>query len=173
MGLWLCAAWAGAQTDAQTAEYIQRLNKYYYCLSREGLKSFQCDATATFSGQLPPGFRNDWKDFDWQKSQTRYVFSYLGGEVLPILASASDGGDPQATPAKLRNTVNLVNLLLLSWGAFETMPFYDPNNKSHVITIDLGPNSSFSLVSRSKGSTITVDYDNQALAKRLVVQKGR
>lgn len=168
--LLLLAAPAGAATDYQTTLYLQKLNNYYYCLSREGLKSFQCDAVATLSGQEPEGLNQDWAGFDWRNSRCAYTFSYLGGEVMPILGFASDGGDPQATAARMRKITNEANELLLIWGQFHLFPQYDPDSKWSTVTIEKNPGAYFSLVSRARGMTITVDYDDQALAQKITVR---
>lgn len=36
-------------TDAKTADFLRKLNKYYYCVSREGLSGFICEGTLTVS----------------------------------------------------------------------------------------------------------------------------
>ncbi len=46
---------AHASTDAKTIEFMKKLNLYYYCLQREGLRNFTCDVAFKF----PPSFKNN------------------------------------------------------------------------------------------------------------------
>jgi|GEM_PF-2827855 len=41
----LMASSASAETNPQTAQFLRKLNLYYYCPSREGLKGLTCDLT--------------------------------------------------------------------------------------------------------------------------------
>ncbi len=168
------AGWAAApvfsETDYHTYLYLQKLNNYYYSLTRAGLKNFQCEASGSLTGQEPPGLAKDWEGFDWQNSHCKYTFSYLGGEVMPILGWESDGGDPQATAARMRRVTEAANQLLVTWGLFLTHPFFDPENRRNTVTVESGSNGGFSLVGHSRFFSATVDYDNQALAQRMVLK---
>jgi hypothetical protein len=42
----------GAQTDPKTAEFLNKVNLYYYCLNREGLKSLTCEVTFDLPGLI-------------------------------------------------------------------------------------------------------------------------
>src|SRR5580658_1038070 len=45
----LTGASAHAGTSASTAEFLKKLNGYYYCLSREGVKNYKCDLNCSLS----------------------------------------------------------------------------------------------------------------------------
>ncbi len=165
----LCLPMANASADDSVmVDYLQKLDKYYYNLSRDGLKSFQCNATAAFSGELPPGFQAAWKDFNWKNSQCAYDFSYLGGGVMPLLSFSSGGNDPQATPEKMRKACNLVNAFLELWGIFLTSPLYSQQRSGHSHQITRGADSTFSITEHAKNITYVIYFDAQSLATRFV-----
>jgi hypothetical protein len=58
IGLTVLGTQVLAATDAKTAQFLRKLNLYYYCLDREGLKSFRCDLQLA----LPEGFQERIKD---------------------------------------------------------------------------------------------------------------
>jgi hypothetical protein len=150
------------------ADYIRKLDKYYYNYSQDGLKSFQCHASATFSGQLPPGFQEAWKDFNWQNSRCVYDFSYPGGGVMPLLSFFSGGGDPLATPAKMRKVSNLVNAFLNVWGIFLTSDLYRPPGSGVNYTINRGADSTFTITQQYKSLSSVTYFDANSLATRIV-----
>lgn len=149
------------------ASYLQKLNRYYYCYSTVGLKSFQAQATVSFSGQLPKGIAAAWQGFDWTNSHPQFDFSYVGAGVMPLLSFSANGGDPAATPERMRLLSDMTNLMLKLWGLFATLPLYDPPSSKISYSIAQNAGAAFTIVQKRPKSTMTVDYDGQSLAKKI------
>jgi len=158
-----------AYTGPDTLQYLNKLSYYYYCFPKAGLKSFQCDATAAFSGQLPPGMKKDWKGFDWKHSHCSFVFSYTGGEVMPILTLASNGGDPEATPARIKIVTNLANLLLLIWGEYITQPILGNINSNADYVVKIDEHSRSTIMHRMSNKIVIYKNDDAGQIKSVII----
>lgn len=154
------------------ATYLQSLNKYYYCFSAVGIKSFQAQATVSFSGQLPKGIAKAWQGMDWQNNHSQFDFSYVGSGVMPIMSFSSNGGDAAATPERMRILSNLINGHLEIWGAFIANPVFEPPDSNHTYEIARNPGSAFTIVQRTPKTFMSMDYDDHSLAKGMTVKKG-
>ncbi len=165
--LFALPAWAD---DFDMASYLQRLDRYYYCFSREGLKSFQAKATVALSGQLPKGMAGAWRDFDWQETHPQFDFSYVGSGIMPILSFSSNGGDPQATPERVRLLSNMANSLLEIWGGFVASPLFVPPSKKFSYRITRDGGAAFTIVQKTPKTTVTMDFDERSLGKKMVIQ---
>src|ERR1019366_5947107 len=147
----LFLAFPPASSSFDTLAYLDGLNKYYFNLSTAGAKSFQAKARVSFSGQLPKGIMKSWLGMDWQNDHSEFDFSYVGGNVMPIMAFSSNGGDPEATPARMRLISNLVNSMLQIWGAFVATPLYSPRTKGHNFEIARSTVGAFAVVEKVPG----------------------
>ena len=170
LGLFALPAWAG---DFDMASYLQGLNRYYYCFSTAGLKSFQAQASVDLSGELPKGLASSWQGFNWQNAHPQFDFSYVGSGVMPILSYSSSGGDPSVTPERMRRLANLLNGILQLWGELVATPFFEPPSKDRVYTIAHHPGAAFTIVLQKGRTTTSVDYDEKSLAKKAVFETPR
>ncbi len=156
--------------DPDIGDYLQNLDQAYYSLSREGLKSFQCHATSTFTGQPPLGIENAFEGFNWQPSRCVFDFSYPGEGVQPFLSFSSNGGDPQATPARMRLISNLTNIFLEIWGILSTNDLFGRYDKDWTNSIVRGKDQTFTIQAKSKNAFYSIGFDAKALANRFIVK---
>ena len=163
-------AWAD---NFDMAAYLKGLNRYYFCFSTVGIKSFQAQASVSITGQLPKGLADSWQGFDWQNSHPLFDFSYVGSGIMPILSFSSNNGDPAATPVRMRKLSNLTNLMLKLWGLFVAQPLFDPPSGQRSYQIVRSPGAAFTIVGKNPKSTVSVDYDSQSLAKKMTMRGAR
>ncbi len=159
--------------DSDISDYLQNMSQAYYSLAREGLKSFQCQATATFTGQPPLGIEKAFEGFNWQASRCVFDFSYPGEGVLPFLSFSSNGGDPQATPKRMRVISNLANAFLEVWGLLSANNLFGGYNRELSYSIVRGENQTFSINAIGKKGFYSICYDSKALANRFIVKSAK
>ncbi len=152
------------------AAYLKSLNRYYFCFSTVGIKSFQAQASVSISGQLPKGMAGGWQGFDWQNTHPQFDFSYVGSGVMPIMTFSSNGGDPSATPERMRKLSNMANSMLKLWGLFVATPLFDPPSSKTSYQIAQNKGAAFTIIQKGPKSSMSVDYDSQSLAKRITFE---
>src|SRR5580693_3369212 len=129
----LTSASAQAGTSASTAEFLKKLNGYYYCLSREGVKNYKCDLICSLSPESEKslmaqgiydeklweavkGFRFSVEDVSGQP------ISIQGAEPLKTGDSGLDGRIVQLDG----NILESVRAFSQFWKAFVVEPLNDP-----------------------------------------------
>jgi hypothetical protein len=129
----LTSAFAQAGTSASTVDFLKKLNGYYYCLSREGVKKYKCDLICSLSPESEKslmaqgiydeklweavkGFRFSVEDVSGQP------ISIQGAEPLKTGDSGLDGRIVQLDG----NILESVRAFSQFWKAFVVEPLNDP-----------------------------------------------
>jgi len=144
--------------DPAAADFIDRVNQYYYDLSREGLRSFQCDIEISTSSV------NTAKDGQRQQREDirRRRLEFLGGSIFKLTENPGVGEAPVSaiTPVFLKSALGMIKL----WGLYETQPLINPD----LIDFELRriPKGFQVLFSRD-GDNTAIDYDEHDLITRI------
>ncbi len=131
--LFLSGTSAQADTSKSTVTFLKKLNGYYYCLSREGLKSYHCDLSCSLSKASEQSLRSagiyDEKLWEAVKS-FRFSIDDASGQPISIQgAQAPKTGDVELDGriAKLdENILEAVKAFSQFWKAFVVEPLNDP-----------------------------------------------
>ena len=113
-----------AATSASTVAFLKKLNSYYYCLSREGLKNYHCDIVLS---DIPSG--GDAALWNAEKG-TRFTVD----DSVTDATSVQGFPAPSTGDAKLDARVTKLQQVLLdslktflqSWKSFAMEPLNDP-----------------------------------------------
>jgi hypothetical protein len=128
-----------AQTDPQTAQFLRKLNLYYYCPSREGLKGFSCVLTLSVSEIYKQSLENLGNSknlmdaLDGQKfnltitTDGKRVFTPI--EPLP----SGDLNFDSQLKKQLNDIVNDFNPVFDTWTADVFKPGFDEATLTHQI----------------------------------------
>jgi uncharacterized protein YbaP (TraB family) len=152
------------------AAYLKSLNRYYFCFSTVGIKSFQAQASVSISGQLPKGIAEAWQGFGWQDAHPQFDFSYVGAGVMPIMTFSSNDGNSAATPERMRKLSNMANSMLKLWGIFVATPLFEPPSSKASYQIARNNGAAFTIIQKGPKSSMLVDYDSQSLAKKITFE---
>jgi hypothetical protein len=132
-GVFLAGGPSQAATGNGTAEFLKKLNGYYYCLSREGLKDFHCDLSCSLSPDSEKKLRaKKIYDKDLWASLGQLRFSVDGASGQP--ASIQSQEPPSTGSKELDDRVAKLNGEILeilkaffsSWQAFGVESLNDP-----------------------------------------------
>jgi uncharacterized protein YbaP (TraB family) len=149
--------------DPQLSDYLNKLDKYYYCLPREGLEAFKCDVTVTLSGDLPPKLDLGEQD----SSRLKFHLNYLGMNSLPVLSSAMGETGSIALDRKIQRLTNLSDMLIKVWGLTTVQPLFIPEYKQAEYRILKNDNNGFSIFCKLLDSSQTYIFDSQALLRKI------
>jgi hypothetical protein len=150
---------AGAQTDPQTIQFLEKLNLYYYSLGREGLKQYSCELIVTLSDEAKSFFGCNLSDPREKTAYAHIRFTLRGtgdGQYQLSLVAPPASGDPsfdQTLQAKLDQFRGNVDGMVSSWVEGMVKSLHDQDNYktgcevkngSHGFTVKtLGPHNGF------------------------------
>lgn len=153
--------------DSNLADFLNKVNLRYYCLPREGLKSFQCDVTGSWSGELPAGFQN----YDQLQSGdpffNKFTLSYLGQGLNPVLSLTVDNARWAWKKREMEGLATVANQALKQWGKILTQPLFPPDDDQTTYAITPYVDKGFTVAAASLTLTTSVDFDQNAVAKRI------
>lgn len=115
-----------AATSSSTVEFLKKLNGYYYCLSREGLKNYHCDVT--LSTDAPSGGADAafWKVVEGM----RFMVDDSTADVTSVQGFPAPGtGDAQldGRAGKMEQILlETLKTFFQSWKSFVMEPLNDP-----------------------------------------------
>lgn len=124
-----------AAVSPSTAAFLEKLNKYYYCLSREGLKTYSCSLDCRLSKESENTLRTQGL-FDeklWRGvGDLRFAVVDAAGQPISVLAIQPTKSGDAPLDAKLEkldgNILQVVNAFFQFWKAFAVEPLNDPND---------------------------------------------
>jgi hypothetical protein len=132
--LWLAPFYpTWADTSQSTADFLKKLNGYYYCLSRAGLKNYHCDLSCSLSPDSEKSLRaaGVYNEKLWEALKSfRFSIDDTSGQPISI-----QGAQPPQTGnvaldsriAKLdENILEAVKAFSQFWKAFVVEPLNDP-----------------------------------------------
>jgi uncharacterized protein YbaP (TraB family) len=134
--LFLLAGSSQAETDPKIAQFLVGMNKYYYCLARQGVTSLQADVTATMEGDVLYKLNKDGKHPPTPTAKYFLHFSYLGGSLMPVLSAVTVTGGTQLDYLRLLQMDKAAYNFTKLWGLFVTRPIFFPNEKTASYTFD-------------------------------------
>jgi hypothetical protein len=158
---------AYAETDPQTVQFLEKLNLYSYCLSREGLKNFTCDLKLTLSNSIKvkmgennmtPKYRKFFNNLRFSLSETS------AGESEIKLITPMPSGDPVQdayVAKKMGYFQSAVKNLIKTWAETELKPSFDQESYDHGCKVIKDTNG-FDVEETNKDGYLTVHYDSQA-----------
>jgi hypothetical protein len=169
---------AGAQTDPTTVQFLKKLNLYYYCPSREGLKGFTCDITVTTS----PVYKQNLLDMGADQK----LVDALDGQKLTLTVTA-DGkgiiGVPTPTPSgdphfdaqvmeQVNNFKKNLGSVVESWVGNVYMPFFNEGSFKDSCTVTNGING-FTVKEKAvnDGSVMDIEFDSKAKLNKVTASK--
>jgi len=158
---------ARPETDAKTLEFLKKLNLFYYCLQREGLKNFSCDATMV----LTPAFKNNAEvkkhGEAWLAAMgnLRYKIS-LSNEGLVSVDSTipASTGDPKTDQSILNSTQSFQTAakeMVTLWEDAVVKPLHDDKDFASDCKIQ-NTADGFTVVIDRKDGPVTEFYDKKA-----------
>jgi hypothetical protein len=133
----LLSVWgiAHAAVSPSTAAFLEKLNKYYYCLSREGIKSYGCSLDCRLTKESENKLRSQglYDEKLWAGvGKFRFAIADVAGQPISVLAiQPAKSGDVQydARLEKLDgNILGVMNAFFQFWKAFAMEPLNDPND---------------------------------------------
>ena len=162
---------AQAATSSSTAEFLKKLNGYYYCLSQEGLKNYHCDVVLS---DVPSGADT----VLWGAVQkTRFTVDDSvtdATSVQGIPASPIGNAQLDARVTKLQQVLlDSLKTFIQSWKSFVMEPLNDP--------ADMGKNdlkfkreeSGFKVAQTdSSGALLVGSFDKKGKLLEFLIQDG-
>ncbi len=168
----------GAETDPQTVQFLKKLNLYYYCPSREGLKGFTCDLTVSVSEGYKKSLMGLGVDAKLAKA--------LDGQKL-TLSVAADGkytldtvtpvpsGDvhfDSELNLQLAHIRKDLQSVIETWVNDVFEPGFDQDSFNNDCTVVKGPNG-FTVEETilQDGSLLKMDYDSKSKLEKITAVK--
>jgi hypothetical protein len=169
---------AGAQTDPTTVQFLKKVNLYFYCPSREGLKGFACEITVTTS----PVYKQNLLDM----GADQRLVDTLDGQKLTLTVTA-DGkgiigvpapvtsGNPRFDAEVLEQVNNFkknLQSVVDTWVGNVFMPFFNEDSFKNRCTVTNGPNG-FTVEDKNvnDGSIADMEFDSKAKLNKFTVSK--
>jgi hypothetical protein len=169
---------AVAQTDPKTVQFLKKLNLYFYCPSREGLKGFSCDITVTTSPVFKQNLLDlgvDQKLVDALDGQKLTLTVMADGKSTIGVPAPAPSGDPhfdaqiaeQANNFK-KNLEPVVN----TWVGNVFLPYFDEGSFKNHCTVTNGPNG-FTVEEKTvnDGSVLDMEFDSKAKLNKFTAAK--
>ena len=131
------SAWgtACAEVSPSTAAFLEKLNKYYYCLSSEGIKTYSCSLDCWLSKESENRLRSQglYDEKLWAAvGSLHFAIADVAGQPISVLAiQPAKSGDAQfdARLEKLNgNILSVLNAFFQFWKAFAVEPLNDPKD---------------------------------------------
>ncbi len=133
--LLLAVAPVQADTSKSTTEFLKKLNGYYYCLSREGLKSYHCDLSCSLTPDSEKSLQSKgiYDEKLWEAAKGfRFSVDDVSGQPISIKGiQPAKTGDPglDARVVQLdQNVLEAVRAFSQFWKAFVVEPLNDPSD---------------------------------------------
>lgn len=156
-----------AETDPKTIQFLEKLNLYDYCLSREGLKNFSCDLKLTLSdsfkekmgeNKMTPKYRKFFNNLRFSLTETS------AGRSEVKLMTPMPSGDPvqdDYVSKRAASFQSLVKDIVKTWAESELKPTYDQETYAGGCKVINGTGG-FDVEQTSKNGMLTAHYDSQA-----------
>jgi hypothetical protein len=163
------------ETDQKTIQFLEKLNLYEYCLSREGIGNFTCDLKFTVSDSIkekfgllgmPPPYRKIFNNLRFALSETPNGVSDL--KLLTPLPL----GDPEQDAFLAKKTgsfQSMVKHIVETWAELELKPIFDQETYAGGCRVINGTGG-FDVEQTSKEGVLTSHYDSQAKVTRITGQ---
>jgi hypothetical protein len=169
---------AGAQTDSKTAQFLKKLNLYYYCPSREGLKGFTCDITVTTSAVYKQNLLDmgaDQKLVDALDGQKLTLTVTADGKDTIGVSTPTPSGDSHFDAQVMEQGNNFkknLQSVVDTWVGNVYMPYFDERSFSNSYTVTNGPNG-FTVEEKNlkDGSVVDIEFDSNAKLNKCSVSK--
>ncbi len=134
--IWLSAPFLlRAETSKSTADFLKKLNGYYYCLSREGVKNYHCELSCSLSGDVKKNLQSmgiyDEKLWEAVKGFRFSVNDTIGQPISIVAAQPAPTGDAQLDGRVVKldeNILEVVKAFSQFWKAFVVEPLNDPSD---------------------------------------------
>lgn len=163
-----------AATSASTAEFLKKLNGYYYCLSQEGLQKYHCEVTCSPDASTATG--DDAKLWEAAKSLHFTVDdSNTDATSVQGLAAHSTGdADLDARVGKLQQMLlDSLKTFLESWKSFVMEPLNDPADMAKSNLKFKRTETGFDVIQLDpSGDVLTASFDKKGKILEFVVQQG-
>jgi hypothetical protein len=131
--LYLAGASTRAGTSASTADFLKKLNGYYYCLSREGVKNYKCDLSCSLSPESEKTLMSKgiYDEKFWESVKGfRFSVEDVSGQPISIqgaeLPKTGDAGLDGRIAQLDGNVLESVRAFSQFWKAFVVEPLNDP-----------------------------------------------
>lgn len=160
-----------AATSATTAEFLKKLNGYYYCLSQEGLRTYHCDVALS---DAPSGGDTAL----WAAVQkTRFTVDDSVADATSVQGfPAPPTGDAQldARVAKLQQILlESLKTFLQSWKSFVMEPLNDPADMEKTDLRFKREESGFKVAQTdSSGEMLVGSFDKKGKLLEFLIQEG-
>jgi hypothetical protein len=159
---------SSAGTDQKTIDFLEKLNRYYYCLSREGLKSFSCEVAFTvspdFANALPENHNKQAILSAMNQLYMKVACTSTGKPTVTLLPPALTGDAKlDKIIGKMANDLRqTVEGSVQTWTELMLKPRHDQETYKNGCKIQNNADG-FSVVETSPHGTFHVNYDRQAL----------
>lgn len=175
---WGSTLFAYAQTDPNTVQFLKKLNLYYYCPSREGLKGFTCVITVTTSPEYKQNLLNlgaDQKLVDALDGQKLTLTVTVDGKSTVGVKAPPFNGDRHFELQVMEQVVNFKKNLepvVNTWVGNVFRPFFNEDSFKNTCTATNGPNG-FTIEEKSvnDGSVVDMEFDSKAKMGKVTVAK--
>lgn len=151
-----------AISEPRVVDFLKKLNKYYYCQSREGLKGYICDFTVTVSDSYCQSLLNlgeDPKVVAVLNGQKGKLTLRLNGKSDCHLNGAASSGDKRfdkALDEELLNIGKNMQPVLNTWFENAFKPIYNEASFKRDCTVTNGPD----------GFTVEEKYDDDFIQRQ-------
>lgn len=160
-----------AATSASTAEFLKKLNGYYYCLSQDGLKTYHCDVTlsGTPSGvdaALWGAAQKTWFKVDDSVTDAT--------SVQEVPASPSGNAQLDARVTILQQVLlDSLKTFLQSWKSFVMEPLNDPADMEKSDLKFIREENGFKVAQTdSAGAMLVGSFDKKGKLQEFLIQDG-
>jgi hypothetical protein len=162
-------------TDPQTVQFLEKLNQYYYCLSREGVKGFRGEITMTFSKER----RNTYSKvfgkkiaglIESEKFSTSVTADGLVTINPEIKIPIDDPSDNLAVENELNSHIDIIKMTLNYWALFMLNPLNGQSNYDNGCIVE-NNSDGFSVLEKRGDFETTCYYDKNAKMKIMVSKK--
>jgi hypothetical protein len=165
-------------TDAKTRQLLEDLNRKYYCLMREGLKGFTCEAALARTENLKNQLRV--KKTDEKRSEAvdglKFAVSVAEDGALTVESVLPPPSGDTSFDAQLKKAAagykEFVEAALISWKEVVFMPLHD--KKSYEGNWKIQDTSrGFNAIDEENGSVFTEVYDGDSKFLGCSEKRGR
>lgn len=169
MCLLLAVAPLRAETSQSTADFLKKLNGYYYCLSREGLKNYHCDLSCSLSPDAEKSLQSKgiYDEKLWEAVKLfRFSVDDTSGQPISIQAALPPKtGDAEldGRVAKLdENILEAAKAFSQFWKAFVVEQLNDPADLAQgTLKFQRLPDGFKVTQADPSGGTVSVSFDKK------------
>lgn len=177
--LWMALTEVSAQTktDTKTIEFLKKLDLFYYCPSREGLKDFTCDLVCTTS--------QTYKDSLYKLGCDAKVLAALDGHIIKLTVGQSNkyklnvmlppkSADPDfdaKIKEQLTDIAKNLDPVIDTWNGDVFQPMYGPDDFKMESSVTLTDDGFVLRRTAKDGSILESYFDKQTKMTRVVGTK--